>query len=111
MTSLLPTRLSDRERAAYDERGYHVPLRAFSEADAERRHRRFLDYWQPHGETLKARPPREWGPYLIDTHLFLRWVYEFVVNPLVLDAVESVLGPDVLVWSSQWFPKMAARRG
>ena len=110
MTSLLPTRLSDRERAAYYERGYHVPVRAFSEADAERGHRRFLDYWQPHGKTLKARPPREWGPYLIDTHMFLRWVSEIVLHPQVLDAVESVLGPDIMVWGSQWFPKFAHDR-
>jgi len=49
------------EAAAYRERGYHVPLRAFSEEDAALRYRRFLDYWQPHGQKLKARPPREWS--------------------------------------------------
>jgi non-heme Fe2+,alpha-ketoglutarate-dependent halogenase len=101
------TRLTDAQRATYRERGYHAPLRAFSEEDAAQRYRRFLDYWQPHGERLKARPPREWGAYLIDTHLFLRWVCDIVFHPRVLDAVESVLGPDILVWGSQWFPKFA----
>ena len=43
--------------------------------------------------------------FLIENHLYLRWVCDIVTNPLVLDAVESVLGPDVMVWSSQWFPK------
>ena len=107
MASSLSTRLTDAQRATYRERGYHVPLRAFSEEDATQRYRRFLDYWQPHGEKLKARPPREWGPYLIDTHLFLRWVCDIVLHPRVLDAVESVLGPDIMVWGSQWFPKFA----
>jgi non-haem Fe2+, alpha-ketoglutarate-dependent halogenase len=101
------TRLTDPERAAYRERGYHVPLRAFPVADAARHYRSFLEYWQPHSEKLAGRPPREWGKYLIDTHLFLRWVYGIVVHPPVLDAVESVLGPDILVWGSQWFPKFA----
>jgi phytanoyl-CoA dioxygenase PhyH len=99
------TRLTDQERAAYRERGYHVPLRGFSAAEAARGHRAFLDYWQSHSGTLQGRPPREWGKYLIDTHLFLRWVYEMAVNPRVLDGVESVLGPNILVWGSQWFPK------
>ena len=107
MASLQSTKLSDQERAAYRERGYHVPLRGFSAEDAARSHRSFLDYWQPHSETLKGRPPREWGKYLIDTHLFLRWVYEMTVDPRVLDGVESVLGPNILVWGSQWFPKFA----
>jgi hypothetical protein len=104
------TRLTDEERAAYRERGYHVPLRAFSADEAARRYGSFLDYWALHSERLKGRPPREWGKYLIDTHLFLRWVYEIVVHPPVLDAVESVLGPDILVWGSQWFPKFAHDR-
>ena len=107
MSSPQSTRLSDEQRAAYRERGYHVPLRAFSAAEAAQRHRAFLDYWQLHSETLVGRPPREWGKYLIDTHLFLRWVYEVTVDPRVLDGVESVLGPDILVWGTQWFPKFA----
>ena len=90
MASSPSTRLTDAQRATYRERGYHAPLRAFSEEDAAQRYRRFLDYWQPHGERLKARPPREWGAYLIDTHLFLRWVCDIVFHPRVLDAVESV---------------------
>jgi hypothetical protein len=107
LASSLSTGLTDDERAAYRERGYQVPLRAFSGEEAARRYRSFLDYWELHSEKLNGRPPREWGKYLIDTHLFLRWVYETAVHPRVLDAVESVLGPDILVWGSQWFPKFA----
>lgn len=39
------------------------------------------------------------------THLFFSWAYELVTHPKVLDAVEGVLGPDIVVWSSSWFPK------
>lgn len=110
MESTHSTRLIDQDRAAYRERGYHVPLRAFSAEETARRYRSFLDYWALHSDKLSGRPPREWGTYLIDTHLFLRWVYEIVVHPPILDAVESVLGPNVLVWGSQWFPKFAHDR-
>jgi hypothetical protein len=107
LNSTSPTALSEDQRAAYRERGYHVPLRAFSAGQAAQRHRAFLDYWQPHGERLKGRPPREWGGCLIDTHLFQKWVCDIVLHPPVLDGVESVLGPNVMVWGSQWFPKFA----
>jgi hypothetical protein len=99
--------LSEGQRAAYRDRGYHVPLRAFSEAEAAQHCRSFLDYWQLHKETLAGRPPRAWGKYLIDTHLFLRWVCDVALHPRVLDGVESVLGPNLMVWGSQWFPKFA----
>jgi non-haem Fe2+, alpha-ketoglutarate-dependent halogenase len=41
-----------------------------------------------------------------DTHHFLAWVHGIVSLPAVFDAVESVLGPNILVWGSQWFPKL-----
>jgi hypothetical protein len=100
-------RLTEQQRAAYGERGYHVPLRALSDDEAARKYRSFLDYWQQHSAKLNGRPPREWGKYLIDTHLFLRWVCDIVLDPRVLDGVESVLGPNLMVWGSQWFPKFA----
>jgi ectoine hydroxylase-related dioxygenase (phytanoyl-CoA dioxygenase family) len=55
---------------------------------------------------MKGLLPRDRRAYLTETHLFLRWVYRIVSHPRVLDAVESVLGPNLLVWGSQWFPKM-----
>ena len=67
--------------------------------------RRFVAHYDQHRELLDPLLPRERVAFSIENHLFLRWVYDMVVNPCVLDAVESVLGSDVLVWSSQWFPK------
>ena len=36
----------------------------------------------------------------------LSWVYRLVAQPKVLDTVESILGPNLMVWATQWFPKM-----
>jgi ectoine hydroxylase-related dioxygenase (phytanoyl-CoA dioxygenase family) len=99
--------LDERQRTAYRQDGYHFPVRAFSEEDAAALRQRFLDYWQSHQEALMALKPRERAAYLLDTHLFLRWVSDMALHPRVLDAVESVLGPDLLVWSTQWFTKLA----
>jgi non-heme Fe2+,alpha-ketoglutarate-dependent halogenase len=93
-------------QSAYRERGYHFPVRAFSDSQATALRDKFLEYWQSHQASLLQLQPRERVAYLLDTHLFLRWVYDIVTNDRVLNAVESVLGPDVMVWSSQWFTKM-----
>jgi len=99
------TRPDSASRSAYQKHGYRCPLRALTADEAARLHGRFLDYWQQNEARLDGLLPRERGALLIETHLFLRWVYELVAQPRILDAVESVLGPDILVWSSQWFPK------
>ncbi len=39
------------------------------------------------------------------THLNFPWAYELVTHPAVLDVVEGVLGPDLLVWASSIFAK------
>lgn len=53
-----------------------------------------------------------WGGRLIfsETHLFIPWVARLAATPAILDVVEGLLGPDLLVWSSQWFPKLAGQR-
>jgi ectoine hydroxylase-related dioxygenase (phytanoyl-CoA dioxygenase family) len=99
--------LDERQRMAYRQNGYHFAVRAFSEPEAAALRQLFLDYWQSHQQALLPLKHRDRAVYMLDTHLFLRWVSDMALNPRVLDAVESVLGPDVLVWSTQWFTKMA----
>lgn len=38
-------------------------------------------------------------------HLFHRWAYDLACHPKVLDAIEDVLGPDILVHSTSMFIK------
>jgi ectoine hydroxylase-related dioxygenase (phytanoyl-CoA dioxygenase family) len=44
-------------------------------------------------------------------HLKLTRLYDLIFNPRILDAVESVLGPDILCWGSSLFVKEAADPG
>jgi non-heme Fe2+,alpha-ketoglutarate-dependent halogenase len=99
------TALTAEQQVAYRARGYHFSVRAFSAAEASELRDRFLAYWAQNSDRLTDVLPRERLAVLLDTHLFLPWVFDIVSHPRVLDAVESVLGPDVLIWSSQWFPK------
>jgi len=95
----------------YAESGYAWPLRAFSAADAAEAERRFMAHWQRYIDRFEGSLPRERIWLTIDTHLALPWVCELALNPGVLDAVERVLGPDVLVWNTHWFPKLPGDRG
>jgi ectoine hydroxylase-related dioxygenase (phytanoyl-CoA dioxygenase family) len=42
------------------------------------------------------------------THLLFPFLAELVRRPRILDAIEDVLGPDILCWSSNFFIKEAA---
>jgi len=99
------TGLTLQQQAAYRDRGYHFPVRALAADEAAGRCGSFLDYYEHHRERMEKLLPRDRRNILCETHFFLRWVYEMVSHPRVLDAVESVLGPNILVWSTQWFPK------
>lgn len=41
----------------------------------------------------------------VDLHLLTRWAWDAVHDPRIIGPVTAVLGPDVLLWSLQWFIK------
>jgi ectoine hydroxylase-related dioxygenase (phytanoyl-CoA dioxygenase family) len=93
-------RLSDEAVARYRRDGYYFPLRALS---AE----------QAHGyrERLEAHERQTGGPIAGNmrhkVHLLFTWANELARHPAILDAVEDVIGPDILCWSSTFFIKEA----
>lgn len=89
----------------YPELGYCAPFRALSDDEADRNLARFLAYWNAHIGRFAGSLPRERIPLTVDTHLALTWVCQLALNPAVLDAVERILGPDILLWGTHWFPK------
>lgn len=97
--------LSLAQRETYHRLGYHPRQVAFDRACAAALRNEFLSYVNAHRAKLDGLLPRERAAYWIDTHLFQRLAYEIAAHPAVVGAVASVLGPDVMLWSSQWFPK------
>ena len=104
-----PMQQKDFDR--YPDLGYCWPLDALSPAEAEAARHRFLDHWSRNIGRFEGTLPRERMLLTIDTHLSLPWVLELALNSRVLDAVERVLGPDILVWNTHWFPKFPRDRG
>jgi hypothetical protein len=94
MSAINKQDVSDR----YWRDGYAFPLTAMSPSDM-------------HGyrEALEAYEAATGGPILSNmrhqTQFLFTWANKLVRNPAVLDAVEAVLGPDILCWSTNFFIK------
>ena len=101
----LTGKLSNQQRQFYEENGYLFPLRVFSDAETAVFRQRFDDYTAQNQDRLSTLLPRQRSDVYGFTHLELPWVYEIVSHPKVLDAVEGAIGPNILVWASDWFVK------
>ncbi|MCC7547822.1 MAG: phytanoyl-CoA dioxygenase family protein [Burkholderiales bacterium] len=97
--------LTRAQVSAYARDGYHFPVRAMSAEEAGR--------YRGKLEALE----RQLGSSVMKTnfrnkpHLALAWADELVRHPRILDAIEDILGPDLLCWSSSLFVKDAHDTG
>ncbi len=100
----MPNVLTDAAVAAYRRDGYYFPLRAISASDAADYRRRLEAH-----ETRSGAPLQ--GNWRHKTHLLFTWADELVHHPTILDAVEDVIGPDILCWTTNFFIKERASPG
>lgn len=99
-SGLLPSQIAE-----YRERGFLTGLPALSPTELPRFRAQYLAYEAEVADDLDRLPPRQHRYFFAHTHLFLGWVLELATRPAILDAVESLLGHDLLIWGSQWFVK------
>ena len=98
----MTTDLHDR----YERDGYAYPIRVLSEEQAQHYRARYHAYVDRNRDRLAALPANQKYLVLSETHFAARWAYELVTNPRILDAVEQVIGPNILAWGTNWFSKM-----
>jgi hypothetical protein len=98
----MTTDLHDR----YERDGYAYPIRVLSDEQAQHYRARYHAYVDRNRERLAALPANQKYLVLSETHFAARWAYELVINPRILDAVEAVIGPNILAWGTNWFSKM-----
>ena len=93
-------RLSTEAVAQYRRDGFHFPVRVLSPAEA-----------RSYRDRLEAAERAAGGPLAGDrrhkVHLLYTWANELARHPAILDAVEDVIGPDILCWSTTFFTKEA----
>src|SRR5436190_18308485 len=92
--------LSQTAIERYRRDGYYFPLPVLS-ADEARGYRRRLEAF----EAEQGGPLR--GELRHKGHLIFTWLDALVRHPVILDAVEDLLGPNILCWSSSFFLKEA----
>jgi hypothetical protein len=87
----------------YQEQGYCAPVPALSTAEAAAA-RAQLGAYEAGAEGMK-------GLLRHKSHLLFTWLNELIRHPGILDAVEDLIGPDILCWSSSFFIKNARDPG
>ena len=90
------SQLSPPQVASYRERGILYPLRVLPETEAAALSERYL----ANAAAIKGRNNQK-------PHLLYTWLDALVRDPRILDSVESVLGPNLLCWGTQFFAKPA----
>src|ERR1700748_1861304 len=90
--------LSEREVANYRERGYHFPLEVLTEREVAEFRGKLEDYEASTGGPIK-------GEMRHRSHVLFPWINDMIRHPRILDAVEDLLGPDILCWNTSFFIK------
>lgn len=94
-------KLSAEQIEGFQRDGFVTPLSAFTTEKAAYYRRCLEDF-----EASQGAPLSELGIfYQYKTHMLFGWAEEAVSHPAVLDAVESLIGPDLLVFTSRFFIK------
>ena len=81
----------------FNDQGYCAPIRALTSEEAANLRDR-LEIFESTNSGLTAGLRNK-------PHLLLTWLDELVRHPGVLDVVEQVIGPNILVWGSSFFIK------
>ena len=90
--------LSDEALASFHRDGYYFPVRAMPADEA----RRYRDQLQSYEATTGA-PIQSNMRHKI--HLLFTWANELIRHPKILDAVEDVIGPNIICWQTSFFIK------
>jgi non-heme Fe2+,alpha-ketoglutarate-dependent halogenase len=90
--------LTAEQLGRYERDGFLFPLRAMA-ADRARGYRARLE------ASERALGGAFTGIYTQKPHLLFTWFDELVREPGVLDVVESLIGPNLLLWSTEFFIK------
>lgn len=96
----MATLLSPDAIARYHRDGYCFPIPVLTRAEA----RRYRDALEAYEATTGAPIQSNFRHKI---HLLFTWANELVRHPKILDAVEDIIGPDIICWTTNFFIKEA----
>jgi non-heme Fe2+,alpha-ketoglutarate-dependent halogenase len=94
----MPKLLTEDQVAAYRRDGYLSPLRAMDPGEMAVLREKYEALCARDGGMLTKRTNQK-------PHLLVTWLDELVRHPRILDAVEDVIGPNILCWAGGFFHK------
>ncbi|MCO6418946.1 phytanoyl-CoA dioxygenase family protein [Siccirubricoccus sp. KC 17139] len=107
----MPKLLTEAQLEAYRRDGYVTPFRAVSAAEAERWRQEMARTTTAFDLAYPKPPGQRQSSSRVKPYLLFRWAAEMVRHPAVLDAVEDVIGPDILVYHTTLWWKEAGTDG
>ena len=99
----MPRRLTESQIADYRADGYLYPLPGIGIDRAKAYRKAFEAFEASAGGPLNTLPRAA----RYKTHTHLPWCWEIASDPAILDVIEDLLGPDILIWTSSFFVKEA----
>jgi len=99
----MPRKLSPAQAESYERDGFLSPNAALTADEAAACRRKLAAFEETVGGPLTSEATD--ARYRSRTHVLLPWVHSLVRHPAILDAVEDLIGPDILVYTSTWFIK------
>ncbi|MDA0323993.1 MAG: phytanoyl-CoA dioxygenase family protein [Verrucomicrobia bacterium] len=97
-----PSTLTAEQVSSFNEHGYVKPFAAY-DGEGANQQRAYFD--RIIRRVQEERPDLD--SYAINGwHTACRGIYDVVMNPLILDHVEDLLGPDFLAWGTHYFCKL-----
>ena len=96
--------LSAEAVARFNRDGFYFPVPVLSKDEAAAYRRHLEDHEAKTGKPLQ-------GNWRHKTHLLFTWADRLVRHPKILDAIEDVIGPDILCWTTNFFIKEADSPG
>ena len=87
--------LTLQEVRQYENDGVVFPVKALSEIEAKQHYQRLVNFEARFGSMH----------YRVKPYLIFSSAFELATHPGMLDAVESILGPDILLWDSSFIIK------
>ena len=103
----MPKKLSTQQQRDYRADGFVYPVDALSEADVARYLEGLRSAEEHLGGSLMAIDKKFRG----NLHVLCRWMDELARTPAIVDAVEDLLGPDILLYTSRFFIKEPQSEG
>ncbi|MGE3643296.1 MAG: phytanoyl-CoA dioxygenase family protein [Beijerinckiaceae bacterium] len=96
----MPKVLTQDQIQFYDQNGFLFPVNCFSKSEAATLSSRVASMEAQIGHELQAR-------FRIKAHLPFPWLCDVIRHAPLLDAVEDVIGPNILCWGASFFSKQA----